>query len=178
MKSIAKRFNVSLNFLIAENSHITDASKIYPGDVLCVPVQPMPGEGRVPSSCPEGYNRYTVKKGDTVSKIAQSIGIPIDLIIANNLHIPDVSIIFPGDVLCVPIPLKFPCCTILKPVNPNIQNTFGSALVQKLVNGQHLLVITGVYLPDPGSLGNFDMYDGFVRDTRNRRVWFWSLFCA
>ncbi|MFA6940968.1 MAG: LysM peptidoglycan-binding domain-containing protein [Clostridiaceae bacterium] len=162
MKSIAKRFNVSLEFLIAGNSHITDPRNIYPGDVLCVPVQPEPGEGRVPPSCPEGYERYTVKKGDTFSKIAQSIGVPIDLIIANNLHIPDPAVIFPGDVLCVPIPLNLPCCMILKPINLSIQNAFGSALVQRLKSGQHLLVITGFYLPDPGRLGNFDIYDGFV----------------
>lgn len=162
MKSIAKRFNVSLEFLIAENSHITDPSKIYPGDVLCVPVQPQSGEGRVPSSFPEYYQRYTVKEGDTVSKIAQSIGVPIDLIIANNPHIPDPAVIFPGDVLCVPIPLKLPCCMILTSLNSDIQNTIGSALVQRLKGGQHLLVVTGIYLPDPGSLGNFDIYDGFV----------------
>lgn len=162
MNGIAKRFNVSLEFLIAENPHISNPDKIYPGDVLCVPAQPQPGEGRVPEDCPEGYDRYTVKKGDTVSNIAKQIGVPIDLIIANNPHIPDPSIIFPGDVLCIPIPLKFPCCTILNSVNDGLQDTFGSALVQRLKSSQHLLVITGIYLPDPKNLGNFNMYDGFV----------------
>lgn len=162
MHSIAKRFNVGLEFLIVENPHITDPNKLYPGDVLCVPVQPAPGEGRVPESCPQGYERYTVKPGDTIIKIAQGIGVPIDLIILNNPHIPDPDIIFPGDVLCVPISLNFPCCAILKPADPSTENTFGSAMVQRLSNGQHLVVITGVYLPNPWSLGDFDEYYGFI----------------
>lgn len=35
-------------------------------------------------------------------------------------------------------------------------------MVQRLQNGQHQLVITGVNLPEPSSLGNYDGYDGFV----------------
>lgn len=94
--------------------------------------------------------------------IAQNIGVPVDLLIWNNPHIPDPNIIFPGDVLCVPVPLKLPSCSILKPINSSLQNTFGSALVQKLQNGQHQLIITGVNLPKPSSLGNYNGYDGFV----------------
>lgn len=55
-----------------------------------------------------------------------------------------------------------PSCSILKPINSSLQNTFGSALVQKLQNGQHQLIITGVNLPKPSSLGNYNGYDGFV----------------
>lgn len=99
MYTIAQRFNVSLGFLIAENPHIPDPDVIFPGDVLCVPGQ-IPPPGRVPESCPLGYDRYTVKSGDTMFKIAQSLGVPIDLLIVNNPHIPDPSVIFPGDVLC------------------------------------------------------------------------------
>ncbi|GFR35454.1 LysM peptidoglycan-binding domain-containing protein [Thermobrachium celere] len=162
LEKIAKRFNVTVGFLIVENPHIKDPNKIFPGDVLCVPIQPPPGVGRVPESCPIGYEKYTIKPGDTFSMIAQNIGVPVDLLIWNNPHIPDPNIIFPGDVLCVPVPLKLPSCSILKPINSSLQNTFGSALVQKLQNGQHQLIITGVNLPKPSSLGNYNGYDGFV----------------
>lgn len=162
LEKIAKRFNVTVDFLIAENPHIQDPNKIFPGDVLCVPVQPKPGEPRIPDSCPLGFNRYTVKAGDTVSKIAQNIGVPVDLIVVNNLHIPDPNVIFPGDILCVPIPLKFPSCTILKPINPAMTIVFGSAMVQRIPPNEHQLTIVGINLPSPSSLGDFDGYDGFV----------------
>ncbi|MDO6354067.1 LysM peptidoglycan-binding domain-containing protein [Caloramator sp. CAR-1] len=162
IEKIAKRFNVTVDFLIAENPHIQDPDKIFPGDVLCVPVQPKPGEPRIPESCPLGFNRYTVKVGDTVSKIAQGIGVPVDLIVVNNLHIPDPNVIFPGDVLCVPVPLKFPSCTILNPVNPAMTIVLGSAMVQKIPPNEHQLTIAGINLPSPSSLGDFDGYDGFV----------------
>lgn len=162
LEKIAKRFNVTVGFLVVENPHIKDPDKIFPGDVLCVPKQPPPGVPRVPESCPIGYEKYTIKSGDSIAKIAQNIGIPIDLLIWNNPHIPDENIIFPGDVICVPVPLKFPTCTILKPISTSLQNAFGSAMVQRLQNGQHQLVITGVNLPEPSSLGNYDGYDGFV----------------
>lgn len=161
MFNIAKRFNISLEFLIVENPHITDPSVLFPGDVLCVPRQVSPP--RIPESCPVGYDRYEVKPGDTVYKIAQRLGVPIDLIIVNNPHIPDPSIIFPGDVLCVPSAIIFPSCTVLKAVGGDInQDTFGSAVVQRLVSGKHSLGILGVNLPEPSSLGDFDIYDGFI----------------
>ncbi|WP_242859332.1 LysM peptidoglycan-binding domain-containing protein [Caloramator mitchellensis] len=162
MEKIARQFNVSVDFLIAENPHISDPDKIFPGDVLCVPVKPGPGEIRVPESCPLGYERYTVKQGDTVFKIAQERGVLIDLISLNNPHIPDFSVIFPGDVLCVPVALTFPYCQVLKPMDQVNRNAFGSAMVQRLLNGQHQLVITGASLPEPSTFGNFDEYEGFV----------------
>lgn len=45
MFSIAQRFGVSLNALIAANPHITNPQLIFPGDVLCVPAPPQ-------KSCP------------------------------------------------------------------------------------------------------------------------------
>jgi len=160
---IAQRFNIRLEALVVNNPHITDPSIIFPGDTLCVPSQvPSPGGGRVPDSCPQGYQRYTVVVGDTVSKIAQRLGLDVGLVIANNLHIEDFNVIFPGDVLCVPIPLAFPCCAIL---NRNLSlpaDSRGVALVQKLANGNHALTLTAVNLPSPSTLGDFDMYEGFV----------------
>ena len=38
MFKIAQRFNLHLTELIKANPHISDPDKIYPGDVLCVPV--------------------------------------------------------------------------------------------------------------------------------------------
>lgn len=164
MSGIAKRFNVSLEFLTAENPHITDPNIIFPGDVICVPAPvPQPGEGRVPESCPQAYNQYTVKTGDTMNKIAQNIGVPVDLLIANNPHITDPGLIFPGDVLCVPVPLILPCCTVLHPTGKYATpDAVGSAVVQRDSTGEQVIGMIGINLPTPSSLGDFDMYEGFV----------------
>ena len=100
---IAKRFGVTLDALIAANPHITNPSMIYPGDILCVPGPPP--VGRVPVSCPPGFQgRYTVVSGDTMFLIAKRFGVTLDALIAANPHITNPSMIYPGDILCVPGP--------------------------------------------------------------------------
>ncbi|NMB02568.1 MAG: LysM peptidoglycan-binding domain-containing protein [Firmicutes bacterium] len=62
-----------------------------------------PSYPRVPTYCPPGFTgRYTVVQGDTMFFIAQRFGVSLDALIAANPHIPNPSLIFPGDVLCVP----------------------------------------------------------------------------
>lgn len=101
MYFIAQRFGVSLEALIAANPQISDPNLIYPGDQLCVPGGP--SGGRVPKHCPPGFQaRYTVTSGDTIYFIAQRFGVSLDALIAANPQITDPSVIFPGDVLCVP----------------------------------------------------------------------------
>jgi LysM repeat protein len=153
-----------LEALVVNNPHIDDPNLLFPGDILCVPSQAPPSEGgRVPESCPQGFDSYTVVTGDTMAKIAQRLSLDIGLIIANNLHIENPSVIFPGDVLCVPIPLPFPCCVVLNRINPALSSdALGMALAQKLTDGNHALIITAINLPVPSTLGNFDMYEGFV----------------
>ncbi len=59
--------------------------------------------GRVPASCPPGFQgRYTVQPGDTMFFIAQRFGVSLQALINANPHITNPSLIFPGDVLCVP----------------------------------------------------------------------------
>ncbi len=102
MFSIAQRFGVSLNALIAANPHITDPNQLFPCDVLCVPC---PQTGRVPASCPSGFQgQYTVQAGDSMFSIAQRFGVSLNELIAANPHITDPNVISPCDVLCVPCP--------------------------------------------------------------------------
>ncbi len=104
MFTIAQRFGVTVDALVAANPQISDPSRIFPCDVLCVPVSgPPPHQGRVPASCPHGFQgRYTVVAGDSMSSIAQRYGVTLNALIAANPHITDPSQIFPCDVLCVP----------------------------------------------------------------------------
>ena len=100
---IAQRFGVSLQALINANPQIPDPSVLFPGDVLCVPGAGAPPGGRVPASCPPGFQgRYTVQPGDTMFFIAQRFGVSLQALINANPQIPDPNVLFPGDVLCVP----------------------------------------------------------------------------
>ena len=117
MFSIAQMFGVSLQALINANPHITDPNQIFPCDVLCVPC---PRKGRVPKSCPQGFQaQYTVRPGDSMSSIAQMFGVSLQALINANPHITDPKKIFPCDVLCVPcVPVRVsPCFPVSSPHN-------------------------------------------------------------
>ncbi|WP_353893068.1 LysM peptidoglycan-binding domain-containing protein [Proteinivorax hydrogeniformans] len=59
--------------------------------------------GRVPSTCPPNFQgRYTVQRGDTMFLIAKRFSVSLQALIKANPHIENPSLIFPGDVLCVP----------------------------------------------------------------------------
>ena len=88
---IAQRFGVSLNSLIAANPQVPNPNLIFPGQVLCVP-----------TGCPTG-TLYTVQPGDTMFLIAQRFGVSLNALIAANPQVPNPNLIFPGQVLCVPV---------------------------------------------------------------------------
>lgn len=117
---------------------------------------------RIPATCPPGFlGRYTVIPGDTMYSIAQSLGIGLNVLIGANPHIPDPNILFPGDVLCVPGLISFPCCVVL-----NIQRRLpfgsgGAAFVNFGIGGRQTVSIVAT-LPPPSTFGNFDVYLGEV----------------
>ncbi len=97
MFSIAQRFGVSLNALIAANPQIPNPNLIFPGQIVCVPgTQPPPGP------CPPGTFAYTVQPGDSMWSIARRFGVSLDALIRANPQIPNPSLIFPGQIVCVP----------------------------------------------------------------------------
>ena len=88
---IAQRFGVSLDALLAANG-LSRRSNIYPGDELL-----LPGGGSSRSSA-----TYTVRRGDTLGRIAERHGISLrSLLQANGLSTR--SVIHPGDRLTVPL---------------------------------------------------------------------------
>ncbi len=117
MFAIAQQCGVSLQALINANPHITDPNQIFPCDVLCVPC---PQPGRVPPSCPTGFQaQYTVRPGDSMFSVAQLFGVSLQALINANPHITDPNQIFPCDVLCVPcVPVRVsPCFPVALPCN-------------------------------------------------------------
>jgi len=81
----------------------------------------------------------------------------------NNPHIPDPNVIFPGDVLCVPGLIPFPCCIILRP-SEGARLPFGSggvAFINFAPQGGQAVNFMAV-LPQPSVFGNFDIYVGEI----------------
>lgn len=118
---------------------------------------------RIPDHCPPGFTHYTVVKGDTIFLIARRLRVDTGMIIANNPHIFNPLLIFPGDVLCVPITITLPCSTVLRALTPTVNVTaHGVALAQQLPNGEQAFSILATLLPNPSEFGNFDAYEGFI----------------
>lgn len=98
MSAIAQQFGISEEELITVNPHIIDPNQLFPGDVLCVP------GFRKPVTCPQNFQgRYEVQINDTMYSIAKKLNISAEELIAANPHIPNPKVIFPFDILCVPV---------------------------------------------------------------------------
>ena len=70
---------------------------------------PMSEEGAMPISepepvCPPGAAPYTVEEGDTLYSIARMYGTTVANILASNPGITEMSMLYIGQMICVPIP--------------------------------------------------------------------------
>lgn len=108
--------------------------------------------------CPTGFFTYTVRPGDTIAELARRLGVDETLIVAN---IPTI-VLRPGMIICLPIPVVFPCCAVLRPVAGRAPNAVGSALIRQLGNGRQAVSFLATGLPNPSTLGNFNAFEGFV----------------
>jgi len=116
---------------------------------------------RVPESCPSGYERYTVVRGDTMYRIARRLGVSLDSIVLFNYHIANPNLIYPGDVLCVPVALALPCCAVLRPPAGMPANTIGAVVAHTAADGRQGISVVAV-LPPPQTLGPYDLYTAEV----------------
>lgn len=117
---------------------------------------------RVPQNCPPAFQgRYTVLPGDTFFNIAQMVRVRIEALAVNNPHIPNPNVIFPGDVLCVPGLIPYPCCAVLKPRGRVPFGTGGVAYVNFAPRGGQAVNFMAT-LPQPTVFGNFDIYTGEI----------------
>lgn len=117
---------------------------------------------RVPQNCPPAFlGRYTILSGDTLFRIAQMFRVRIEALAVNNPHISNPNILFPGDVLCVPGFIPYPCCVILQPRERIPFGTGGVAYVNFAPRGGQAVSFM-VTLPQPTIFGDFDMYTGEI----------------
>ncbi|MDS1029129.1 LysM peptidoglycan-binding domain-containing protein [Bacillota bacterium LX-D] len=117
---------------------------------------------RVPQNCPPAFlGRYTVLPGDTFFTIAQMFRVRIEALAVNNPHIPDPNVLFPGDILCVPGSITYPCCTVLRPRGRVPFGTGGVSYVNFAPRGGQSVSFMAT-LPQPTVLGNFNTYTGEI----------------
>jgi hypothetical protein len=113
---------------------------------------------RNPLNCPAGFlGRYRVVSGDSMFTIASFFRRPLSELIRANPHIVDPTRIFPGDVLCVPGQIPYPCSVLLQPVGQVPTGTEAVALVHISSQGTQAVTVAAT-LPPPGFWGNFDIY--------------------
>lgn len=113
---------------------------------------------RVPSSCRPGFQgRYIVRPGDTMYRIALFFRTRLEALTVNNPHIDDPNVLFPGDVLCVPGLVPFPCCIMLWPNVVVPIGTDASAFVHSPTTGGEAVTVAAT-LPNPSFFGNYNVY--------------------
>ena len=157
--NIARRYQISVQSLVNANPQIADPSRIVPGQVICIPVQPAPG-------CPGQL--YTVRSGDTLGVIAQRFGVSVRQILAVNPQITNSNVIFVGQQICIPIQLApvRNCAIVLTPSGAAVPAlpaiAGGVALIQRTDEGNYALTFAATGLPAPESSGNFNAYIGTI----------------
>lgn len=117
---------------------------------------------RIPQNCPPAFlGRYTVVPGDTFFTIALMFRVRIEALAVNNPHISNPNLLYPGDVLCVPGLIPYPCSIILKPLVRVPFGTGGVAYVHFAPQGGQAVSFLAT-LPQPRMFGNFDIYTAEV----------------
>jgi LysM repeat protein len=120
MWAIAQAYGVPYEALRALNSQIPNPNQIKPGQVLKVPAARMedpfvytapstggsssgPNSGGSSATQQKDASAYTVKTGDSLWSIAQRFGVTLEEISAVNPSIKDKDLIYPGQLVNVPV---------------------------------------------------------------------------
>ncbi len=148
---IARRNNISLASIIAANPGI-NPNRLYIGQRICIPT----GSGT--PSC-SGYY-YTIRRGDTLYRIAQLITVPLTSLIAANPGINPNNLII-GQRICIPsIPGALPLVKQI-PVFVEGQTDYREARLQRSEQGYLIYVLDNFVFTgeEPGSDLLFSSYD-------------------
>ena len=88
LAGIARRFNTTAQAISAANN-IANPNRIYAGQVLVIPRQPV-------------IHTHVVQRGDNLTALALRFGTTVNAILSHN-NIAHPSLIFPGQVLLIPV---------------------------------------------------------------------------
>lgn len=151
LAEIGRQFSVTVDDLLEANPGIIP-TRLTIGQIICIP-------GVADRLCPRGRLR-SIQPGETLFLIARELGIPLTVLIEANFWLPDPSLIFPGEQICIPLIVPTACCLILEPaVEANNFNFRGVSLIEPQDSGGRI-TITAVGLPEPTTFGDFNTYLG------------------
>ncbi|MBS2027943.1 MAG: LysM peptidoglycan-binding domain-containing protein, partial [Deltaproteobacteria bacterium] len=106
LSSIAARYHVSLASLEGANKQIKNPNSIYVGEHINIPGQKdsfSPPKSSKPAPKPASSgSTYTVRSGDTMSKIASSHGVSLSALEKANPQIHNFNVISVGEKLHIP----------------------------------------------------------------------------
>jgi LysM repeat protein len=97
LKSLANRFNTSMDYLMSLNPDIANANVIYEGQRLIVPTS-----GGVPTPPPTSNHSYVIQRGDTLKKIAVWTNTTLDALLQVNPQISNANLIYVGQTINLP----------------------------------------------------------------------------
>jgi len=97
LSAIAERFNVSVSAAEAANPQIIDPNKIFPNELVHIPVSHASAPG--PAPVPPHVVTYIVQPGDTMSGIAAAHNVSLAALEAANPRVTNPDLINPGEVL-------------------------------------------------------------------------------
>lgn len=99
LRSLAARFNSTVDLILAHNPGITNANVIYEGQRLTIYDK---GTGNPPPPPPAGGQTYYVQRGDTLRKIAAKFSTSVDALLKLNPQISNPNVIYVGQAITVP----------------------------------------------------------------------------
>jgi hypothetical protein len=130
-----------------------DPQNLQIGQVLCIP-------GVRDRVCRRGTLRV-VRRGDTLYRIAQAEDVPLNTLIEANFWLPDPNLIYPGEQLCIPLVIPpAGCCIVLEPTAEAEGFNIGGIVLVEQFDDTSRVTFSGVNLPAPAVLGDFNSYAG------------------
>ena len=96
LKTLAARFNTTVDYLVNLNPDITNVNVIYEGQRLIVPA------GGNPTPPPTSGHVYTIQKGDTLKKIAVWTNTTVNALLQVNPQIANPNLIYVGQIINLP----------------------------------------------------------------------------
>jgi LysM repeat protein len=129
LRRIAERYGVTVAFLLTGNN-LPNPDLIFPGQVIFIPIiydaqprpitpveppavepaptaTPGPDPAPAPTPVPGNFIQHTVRTGENFTTYVRRYGVSGAALRVANPQIADPHLIFPGDVVIIPVPVSF-----------------------------------------------------------------------
>lgn len=115
LERIADHFGITTAGIIAANPRVVDPNAVYPGQILYVPT------ALEPPAAPVDLTLYAVRATDTLAQVADLFGVTLAALLEANPQIADPDVIFPGEIIAVPVGVAPPEAPIFSLVRYIVQ---------------------------------------------------------